>query len=385
MLKKCGKDFFYENHYQMVSQNLEERLRFVLLVAKMGVWEWDVPNNHLSWDDNMFELYGIQKGEFSGRVQDWVNSLFAEDAVETQKKLQESLESGQMFSTQYRIMTPAGDVRNIGARGYVERDPHGEPNRMIGVNWDETTDYEQKRTIENQKIKMVEASRLSSLGEIAGGIAHEINNPLTIILGTSQHLRKLHSRNELAPEVLLEKLAKIESTADRIVRIVKSLKFFARDGSEDLYSHCPLGTIVHETLELCQEKIKNFSVNLSVASIPDVTIECRPVQISQVLLNLLTNAFDAVHDSEEKLIMIEFEVTEKLVRIFVKDSGLGIPNANSEKIFIPFFTTKDIGKGTGLGLSLSKGIIESHGGRLTFLANLKMTTFVIELPKVHHK
>jgi C4-dicarboxylate-specific signal transduction histidine kinase len=121
-------------------------------------------------------------------------------------------------------------------------------------------------------------------------------------------------------------------------------------------------------------------VNLDIVAVEDGQVNCRPTQLSQVLLNLLSNAFDAVSALSEKWVRLTVTQEEQKLIIKVIDSGNGIPSDIAEKIMQPFFTTKVIGKGTGLGLSISRGIIESHEGALFYDPSEKNTTFVIELP-----
>ena len=117
----------------------------------------------------------------------------------------------------------------------------------------------------------------------------------------------------------------------------------------------------------------------------EIEIECRLIQIEQVLLNLLNNSFDAIADLEEKWIRVDVEAEDHFVNIKVVDSGKGIPAEASEKIMMPFFTTKEVGKGTGLGLSISSGILKSHGGELSLDRNAANTTFVIRVPRLQNQ
>ena len=142
---------------------------------------------------------------------------------------------------------------------------------------------------------------------------------------------------------------------------------------------------MNDTLALCSERFKAHGVNLQVEDLrEDISFAGRPVQISQVLLNLLNNAHDAIEALAEKWIKVSFKNLEDRIRICVIDSGSGIPENVREKMMQPFFTTKAIGKGTGLGLSVSKGIIDEHQGVLTVDHTCPNTCFVIELSKDTH-
>ncbi|MGZ3695072.1 MAG: sensor histidine kinase, partial [Bdellovibrionota bacterium] len=214
------------------------------------------------------------------------------------------------------------------------------------------------------------------------GLAHEIINPLAIIHGNATLLKQQAAQKTLNLDSLIDTANIIEQTSERISKIVKSLRTFARDVPQDPFQKIPLATIISETAELCRARFQLRGIDFRIGEIsPELEIECRPVQISQVLLNLFNNAFDAVEKLQAPWIQIAAASDHDNIKIFVSDAGPGIPVALQEKIFQPFFTTKEIGKGTGLGLSVSSGIIETHSGSLTLDPSARHTTFVVRLPK----
>ncbi len=133
-------------------------------------------------------------------------------------------------------------------------------------------------------------------------------------------------------------------------------------------------------MELCRERFYRFGVNLLAEATPAVQIECRPTQISQVLLNILNNAFDATLERPNKWVRLEFKTKKDILEIRVSDSGSGVPLHIQEKIFEPFFTTKGPGRGMGLGLSISKGIMEDHHGRVIYKDDLGLPMFILQIP-----
>ncbi|MEN0059816.1 MAG: ATP-binding protein [Bdellovibrio sp.] len=236
--------------------------------------------------------------------------------------------------------------------------------------------------IEEQKRMIMQASKMSALGEMMGGIAHEINTPLaTIKILASQALSEVQS-DLLDIELVTGHLGKIDAMTDRMAKIIKGLKTFARSGEADPMESFSVQEAIEDTIVLCGDQFTNRKVELRWR-IPAETIrlECRPVEITQVLLNLVTNALDAVESLSERWIEIELREKNQDIEIRIKDSGAGIKPEVLDKIFQPFFTTKSIGKGTGIGLSISLGIIQSHHGRLYVDAQEATTCFVIELPK----
>ncbi len=250
----------------------------------------------------------------------------------------------------------------------------------LGVAEDITEQNALKQTISEQQMQIVNSAKMSSLGEMAGGIAHEINNPLAIISGKVSLLKHLIGQSTIDPQKFKEEFEKIDSTVTRIATIVRGLKLFSRNSSEDPMAVANVATIVKDTLGLCGSRFKHHSVDITVVAPENLSVECRDTQISQVLLNLLSNAYDAIYDLDKKWIRIEIESVADRIQFKVTDSGAGIAPKVVEKMMDPFYTTKEVGKGTGLGLSISKGIVEAHQGRFWYDSESNNTRFVFELP-----
>lgn len=236
------------------------------------------------------------------------------------------------------------------------------------------------KQLDETQLQLINAARLSSLGMMASGVAHEINNPLTIISGRARLISKLSDLPNLDPAKIKDYSENIILTVDKVTKVVKSMRLLARDGSKDGFSIIPLEQVINSTLDISREKLKNSNINITIDEIPDVQIECREVQLGQVLINLINNSFDAISNLTEKWIEIKFEAFTDRVKIKIIDSGSGIPAEIASKLMVPFFTTKEPGKGTGLGLSISRSIITDHQGKFEIDSECKNTCFVIELP-----
>jgi len=233
-----------------------------------------------------------------------------------------------------------------------------------------------------QEAKMMAASKLASLGEMAGGIAHEINNPLAIIHANGNLLRDLMNEN-FDKAMGLKITEKIIVTTERVAKIIRGLRAISRNGDNDPFDTSTVEQIIEEALGVCREKFKVHDVTIKIEnSCPLTNIECKKVQIIQVLLNFLNNAYDAIEELPERWVKIGVKENQGNIEISVVDSGPGLPPYVREKICQPFFTTKKVGKGTGLGLSISKGIIEAHKGKLSVDDACKNTCFLITLPKL---
>ncbi|MGZ3735410.1 MAG: 7TM diverse intracellular signaling domain-containing protein, partial [Bdellovibrionota bacterium] len=227
-----------------------------------------------------------------------------------------------------------------------------------------------------QRTAMVQAEKLGALGRMAGEIAHEINNPLAIIHGNAALLLKL----EGSPQVK-EFAGTIEATALRISNIVKGMRALARDSRQDPFQPTPLSSILQDAMIFCSDKSRMRGVNLQVVRPEmDLTLRCRSSEISQVLVNLLNNSFDAVEGMNEPWVKVEAVKRSGLVELAVTDSGRGVPRELRPRIQEPFFTTKEAGKGLGLGLSISRTIVESHGGSLWLDEKSEHTRFAFTVP-----
>lgn len=241
--------------------------------------------------------------------------------------------------------------------------------------------YHFEKKLEANEMQILQSNKLASLGEISGGIAHEINNPLSIIIGRAELLKSKLDQNNITTEFLSSNLMSILQTARRIAKVVYGLKKFARASEKEPRSDHQLIDIVNDTLILTQEKLKSQGIDVITQGVENTTVYCNSLQLSQVLYNLISNSAEHMKALSEKWIRIEVKHMKSFVEILVIDSGQGIPKKVAARIMEPFFTTKDIGKGTGMGLSISHGIIQQEGGELRYDPNYPNTTFVIRLPK----
>jgi len=233
-----------------------------------------------------------------------------------------------------------------------------------------------------QESKALNAARLASLGEMAAGIAHEINNPLTIVKGNIHALNKrINSGVEINKEQYKQSFSKIDVAVERITKIIRNMKKISRDTSEEVLNDIPIGDLVTDTLDYYLEKFRKNDVKFEIYYNSSCSVKVREVELCQVLINILNNANDAISGANPKWINVHLEDDEDYAFIKVSDSGAGIKEENIEKIFNPFYTTKEVGKGTGLGLSISKDAMEQMGGDLLLDTSGTSTTFILKLKK----
>jgi histidine kinase len=238
--------------------------------------------------------------------------------------------------------------------------------------------------------QLIQASKMATLGEMATGIAHELNQPLSVIKTASSFImRKVRKGERIKDDIMVTMAEEIDSHVDRASKIINHLREFGRK-SEVMREEVDVNVTLRRSLEIFSQQLKLREIQVIEdlqEAIPPVLADAN--RLEQVLINLLLNARDAIEekqekhgrrDMERKICLRSYSVSGKVV-IEVRDTGMGIPANVREKIFEPFFTTKKVGKGTGLGLSISYGIIQDYDGKIRVeTEENEGTAFIIELP-----
>jgi PAS domain S-box-containing protein len=251
-----------------------------------------------------------------------------------------------------------------------------------GVALDLSARVQAEKAKEEAQNQLVKAYKLAALGEMAGNIAHEINNPLAIIDGKAKQLCEILAAPTLDTKTAIKFGETISAMALRLVKIVNGLRNVSRASNNDPFTPKAVAALIEETVALCAPKLKVMDIELKTNEIaPDLALTCRPAELSQVLLNLISNAADAIENQEDRWISVDVSASATSVRIRIVDSGPGIPKEIRGKICEPFFTTKPVDKGTGLGLSISTQLVAAHGGTLALDELSPHTCFVVHLPR----
>ncbi len=239
-----------------------------------------------------------------------------------------------------------------------------------------------KKNLEEETIKTFHASRLSSLGEMASSVAHEINNPLTIIQAITKAILTTQKTN--LEESVQVKLEKVYSASERIAKIVKGMKLISIKSDQNEHEVVSISKILELSLDLFEEKFIHEEIEFTCENSLNPMIACNPLQISQIVINLITNAIDALRNIEGKKtlkLIVAPNIAQGGVILRIINSGPLIKVEIVTKLFEPFFTTKHPGQGTGLGLSISKKLAENNGGDLIYEVYNGQVCFTLKLPQ----
>jgi C4-dicarboxylate-specific signal transduction histidine kinase len=240
-----------------------------------------------------------------------------------------------------------------------------------------------EKMVEEKVQEVLRTAELASLGEMAGGVAHEINNPLTIIKSSTRILQKLLSQDKIDLATFKEFLGTIDVTVDRIAKIVAGLRNISRHSGREEKTECSYVDIFNDVLDVAESKFKSRGIEVYKKFTSDEANKkfmANRVQLSQVLLNLLNNSYDAIANTNGPWINLEVKIYNDHIQLIVTDSGTGIPLKVREKMFNPFFTTKEIGKGTGIGLAISKSMVEKMNGKFFYNEKSSNSSFIVQLP-----
>ncbi|HVJ64947.1 MAG TPA: PAS domain S-box protein [Bdellovibrionota bacterium] len=262
------------------------------------------------------------------------------------------------------------------------REQNGNPEFFISQLQDITELKAAQILIETERAQRAHVARLSALGQLAASIAHEINNPLTILLGQADVLVRASEKPTLDPQLIDRCAHTIHSTVKRIALVIRGLRNSTRDGRNDEFEEFPLTEMLQDVLSLCKQRYLKHNIEIRLPEIsPKTTLYGQKIQLEQVLVNIFNNAFDAVKDLKVKWVSLEFRQNDTHAIIEITDSGEGISPEIRRHLMLPFFTTKKAEEGTGIGLSISKAIVEQHGGDFYLDETSPHTCFVISLPR----
>ncbi|HSS16636.1 MAG TPA: ATP-binding protein [Candidatus Dormibacteraeota bacterium] len=360
----------------------EQRMELAASAAKLGMWMWDIPRNEIWLTDKGRTLFGFgasEKLDFD-RFQ---SVLHPEDRQSVLQAVENTLHTGAEYEAEYRVVLPDGQLRWISGRGQVEFNGDGQPARVRGASVDITKRKQAEEQAARQRNEMAHLSRVSTLGELSGSIAHELSLPLSAILSNAQAAQRILANGQVDHTELREILNEVVSEDKRACEVIRRLRLWLKKGEVQQHS-LRINNVVQDVLKLLRSDLidQKVTVDCELArNLPAVIGD--PVQLQQVLVNLVVNACDAMTDcnTAERRLLIRTgtENGSGAVVVSVTDRGGSIPAEKMKQIFEPFFSTK--AKGMGLGLSVCHSIIAAHRGQLWTTNNADCgATFHFSLP-----
>ena len=345
----------------------EYKLREAQRIAHLGYWDRDLVADRINWSDETYRIFGLQPQEFPidlGRLREMIH---ADDRQTMVDAVAEAIRGGARYDVEYRVVRPDGDVRYVHSQGEVSRDQSGRPCRDVRRREDITERKlaeERERRLQNE---LAHVSRVTTMGEMATGIAHEINQPLTSISGfafAAQELLKNIPHEDSGQ--LTRCLQHITEQSTRAAEIVKRLRRLVQKVPPST-SSVNFNELIAGTLALFHGDSKFQDVELIGRLdpfLPPVTADA--IQIQQVLVNLVRNALEAVGEmqpSRRRIVITTTTLNPEAIEVSVQDFGPGLSAEVLSRLFETFNTTKP--NGLGMGLAISRSIIESHNGRLS--------------------
>jgi PAS domain S-box-containing protein len=367
-------------------QRSEERLRLALDAARMGIWYWSVETNHLVWDDNLRVLYGLAPGQPIGGYEEFLGRVHPDDRQFVSESVTRAIEEGGSLDYEFRILLPDGKVRWIADQGRVERDENGRPRYLTGV----CADVTDRRSAEE---RLRQSHRIESVGRLAGGVAHEANNQMSVVIGAAEFIL----RRTDVPDAVRADVEHIRKAAERTSTVTAQLLAFSR--RQILRPEVlDLPSLVTRWESVLRRMMGEDCVVI-VRARPDVAhVRADPGQVEQALLNLALNARDAMPGGGTLTVEVfSAELSDDYIArrpgvsirrghysvLSVSDTGHGMDSETLSHAFEPFFTTKGVGHGTGLGLSTVYGIVKQSDGYVwAYSEPGRGSTFKLYLPAV---
>ena len=386
-------DITERKQFQEMLVEGNKRMHFIMNTTNTGLWETGIDSNFTVWSDEIWKLYGLEPNSCEPSYENWLNTIIPEDRENVREQAEKALADNTEFNSIWRVRNTDGSIRWLMSKGAPFMNAEGKVPHFVGIVIDITDRKNEEESKHQLEAQLRKAQRLESIGTLAGGVAHDFNNILTPILGYSEMgLFSLPPENPVH-----DYFSEIMQAATRAQNLIGQILTFSRT-QEVSPSVVSVQSVIAEAMKLLRPSIPS---TITIEQHIDNT--CRniladPSQIHQIIVNLCTNAFQAMEQAVGRLrielteIVVDsrllksfpkLNVDNSYVRLSISDTGTGMDEATMERIFEPFFTTKALNQGTGLGLSVVHGIVASYKGAITVESQPgKGTSFHIYLPVI---
>jgi PAS domain S-box-containing protein len=371
-------------------KRMNERFVLATSAGQVGVWDWDIPNNELVWDDSMYQLYGIKKGDFGGAYDAWVRNIHPQDKAHTEMEIQAALRGEHEYAPEFRIVRPDGTIRYLKADSQTFRDENNKPLRMIGTNIDiterkaaqaELETYRdhlehlvEQRTVELQKARALADAANQAKSDFLANMSHEIRTPMNAVIGLTQ--LALDTQLDLQQRDYLQKVL---TSSKALLGILNDILDYSKieAGRLDIEAiDFSLEDVLRMVADLFSARAEEKGIELFIEIAPGVPqwLVGDPLRVGQVINNLVGNAvkFTAHGEVDVRVELIESTPEQVSLRIAVRDTGIGLSKEQADRLFQAFVQadssiTRKFG-GTGLGLTISKRLVQLMGGEITVSA-----------------
>ena len=384
-----------ERTVELTRENAERRKSQAQLaqaqqMARLGSWEWDIIENKVSWSEETRRLYGYGPEDSGLSMETSLERIHPEDVQRVKDIMAESLRTHQPFTCDHRIVLPDGSQKNMSGRGEIVVNESGEPVKMIGTVQDVTDLKQAEQALRRSEDRLLQSQKMEAVGRLAGGVAHDFNNILTVISGYCA--MSIQTLGKTSP--LQKNITEIQNAAERAASLTRQLLAFSR--KQVLQPRVLQLNDVVQNMETMLRRLIGEDIELSTVFDPSTgRVKADPGQLEQVIMNLAVNARDAMPRGGKLTISTSNVVIDQKLKfrnrhlsageyvlLAITDNGIGMTEEVKAHLFEPFFTTKGLGKGTGLGLATCYGIISQSGGDIHVYSELNSgTTFKIYLPR----
>jgi PAS domain S-box-containing protein len=334
-------------------------------ISHTGSWSWNISSKKLTWSDEHFRIFGVDPQQTEPTFELFQSRIHLEERALVQRTIDRAILEASSFSLDYRIILPDGSVKHVHAEGRPVLMEAGSIDDFVGTTMDITERKRSEELLRNAQADLARMTRLTTIGELAASITHEINQPLNaIVAGSGACLRWLARDNPQLDEA--------RRSAERVIRdahragdIIKSVRAMAGTSPPDI-TELDINATIHEVLSLISSELHEHHIVLEIKLSPGMPpVMGDRIQLQQVIVNLLMNAVEAMdaNTSEPRMLRLQSRSDGPgTALIAVEDSGPGVAPEIMDRLFETLFTTKPTGM--GMGLSICRSIVNAHGGRL---------------------
>jgi PAS domain S-box-containing protein len=381
---------------ELVLKDLSDRLEFALKGANIGIWEYQINEGRLIWDERMFTLYGVSSEEFLGKYEDWLQRVHPDDLDWVQQAQQKAHQGDKECRAEFRIIRPDGTIRFIDSYAFNQYNAQGEIQKTIGLNIDISDRKQAELQLQRINEELIRATRLKD--EFLANMSHELRTPLNAILGMTEILEEqifgdLNDRQ-------MQSLHTIENSSKHLLELINDILDVAKIEAGQIHLSCQpsnIEALCQSSLVFIKQQAFNKKIQLETEIPPNLpTINLDERRIRQVLINLLNNAVKFTPNGGKISLQVSYiQVLDNVViaqgcpcdtiEMSVIDTGIGIAPDQIKRLFQPFVQVESAlnrsYNGTGLGLALVKRLVELHGGEVRLTSELGVgSCFTIALP-----